>query len=242
MKSTPQSEFISGIRDTFPLIVGAIPFGIIFGTLAESGGLSLFGALAFSAIVFAGSAQFIALGMVSSGVSWYVIVLTTFVVNLRHLLYSTTMQRYVRHLSQSWRIPMAFGLTDETFAVAVRHFTKPHPITHKHWYFIGSSLSMYLNWQLCTVIGLFFGKMFPEIEEWGLDFTMSATFIGIVVPYLKNKEMICATLVSSILGVLFFDLPNKLGLILATLGGVACGYFLEQFSDSEPEKISKEQI
>jgi 4-azaleucine resistance transporter AzlC len=240
MNSSPQSEFILGIRDTFPLIIGTIPFGIIFGTLAESGGLTMFGALAFSAIVFAGSAQFIALGMLASGVSWPMIVLTTFIINLRHLLYSTTLQRYVRHLPQSWRIPMAFGLTDETFAVAVGHFTKPYPITHKHWYFVGSSLSMYLNWQLCTVIGLFFGNVFPDMEEWGLDFAMSATFIGIVVPYLKNKEMICATLVSSFLGVMFYDLPNKIGLILAALVGVACGYFLEQFSDTNSEKNSKD--
>ncbi|MEC7217091.1 MAG: AzlC family ABC transporter permease, partial [SAR324 cluster bacterium] len=83
MNSTPQTEFWRGVRDTFPLIVGAIPFGIIFGTLSESGGLSLWGALAFSAIVFAGSAQFIALGMISAGATWPVIVLTTFVVNLR---------------------------------------------------------------------------------------------------------------------------------------------------------------
>ena len=97
MNLTPQTEFWRGVRDTFPLIVGAIPFGIIFGTLSESGGLSLWGALAFSAIVFAGSAQFIALGMVSAGATWPVIVLTTFVVNLRHLLYSTTLLQQVRH-------------------------------------------------------------------------------------------------------------------------------------------------
>ena len=228
MNLTPQTEFWRGVRDTFPLIVGAIPFGIIFGTLSESGGLSLWGALAFSAIVFAGSAQFIALGMVSAGATWPVIVLTTFVVNLRHLLYSTTLLQQVRHLPQRWRIPLAFWLTDETFAVAVRHYAEPSPIIYEHWYYLGSALIMYFNWQLCTMIGIFFGRVVPGLEEWGLDFAMSATFIGIVVPYLKNRPMIATAFVASGLGLAFYGLPNKLGLMIAALAGVATGFFLEQ--------------
>ena len=236
MNPTPSSEFWAGVRETFPLVVGAIPFGIIFGTLAESGGLSLWAALAFSAIVFAGSAQFIALGMVSAGASWPIIILTTFVVNLRHLLYSTTLLRQVRHLPQRWRVPLAFGLTDETFAVVVRHYELPPASELKHWYYLGSAAFMYLNWQLCTLIGLTFGRLIPGIEHWGLDFAMSASFIGIVVPYLKNRPMFAAALVSGALGVALYDLPNKLGLILATLAGVAIGFLLEGSGNrSKPE-------
>ena len=209
MNSTLQAEFWRGVRDTFPLIVGAIPFGIIFGTLSESGGLSLWGALAFSAIVFAGSAQFIALGMVSAGATWPVIVLTTFVVNLRHLLYSTTLLQQVRHLPQSWRIPLAFWLTDETFAVAVRHYAEPSPIIHKHWYYLGSALIMVF--QLATMYDdrNFLWEGGAGFEEWGFDFAMSATFIGIVVPYLKNRPMIATALVASGLGLALYGVPNK---------------------------------
>ena len=123
---------------------------------------------------------------------------------------------------------MAFWLTDETFAITVRHYAKPHPINQKHWYYLGSALFFYLNWQLCTVIGLFFGRVVPGLEEWGLDFAMSATFIGIVVPYLKTRQMIATAVVSSVLGILLYGLPNKLGLIIAALAGVATGYLLER--------------
>ena len=68
----------------------------------------------------------------------------------------------------------------------------------------------------------------PGLEEWGLDFAMSATFIGIVVPYLKNRPMIATALVASGLGLALYGLPNKLGLMIAALAGVATGFFLEQ--------------
>jgi len=84
MTSTPSTEFWSGARDSIPVIVGAIPFGIIFGALAINAGLSVAGTLAMSLFVFAGSAQFVAAGLIAQGGGLLVIVLTTFVVNLRH--------------------------------------------------------------------------------------------------------------------------------------------------------------
>ncbi len=89
--STPLSEFLAGIRAIVPFVVGAIPFGMIFGTLATTSGLSIAGTIAMSALVFAGSAQFIALGLVATGTALPLIMLTTFVVNLRHLLYSISL-------------------------------------------------------------------------------------------------------------------------------------------------------
>ena len=134
---------------------------------------------------------------------------------------------------------MAFWLTDETFAVSVRHYAESHPITQKHWYYLGSALIFYLNWQLCTVIGLFFGRIVPGLEDWGLDFAMSATFIGIVVPYLRNRQMIATAVVSSFLGILLYGLPNKLGLVIAALAGVATGYLLERIFGLETERTEE---
>lgn len=91
---SPQKVFWQGARDMIPLTVGAIPFGIIFGTLAQGSGLSFGGAIAMSALVFAGSAQFIALGLLASGSSVALVVLTTLVVNLRHLLYAASLVPY----------------------------------------------------------------------------------------------------------------------------------------------------
>lgn len=224
-----RAEFLAGARDTFSLIIGAIPFGLIFGALAAGSGLSFAGTAAMSAFVFAGSAQFIALGLVAAGTGWPFIVLTTFVVNLRHALYSATLAPHAKHLSRRWQVPLAFWLTDETFVIAVNRYNRRDPSPYKHWYWLGSAVSMYLNWQLCTWLGLTVGQLLPDAAAWGLDFAMPVTFIGIVVPYLKNRPMLAAVIVSGLVAVLAYPLPNKLGLIVAAGAGIAAGIVSESW-------------
>ena len=103
-------EFVHGCRDILPLILGAIPFGVIFGTLAVGAGLTPWQTMGMSSLVFAGSAQFIAITLITGGVGAAVVLLTTFVVNLRHALYSAALQPFVRHLPGRWRAPLALSL------------------------------------------------------------------------------------------------------------------------------------
>ena len=106
--SAKTQTLLRGARDTVPMLIGALPFGLIFGTLAVASGLSLPATLLMSALVFAGSAQFIAVSLVASGAGLVVLLLTTFIVNLRHMLYSASLMSHVRHLPQRWKIPLAF--------------------------------------------------------------------------------------------------------------------------------------
>ena len=131
---TPASELLAGAKATIPLVIGAIPFGIIFGTLSSISGLSFWGTMAMSSIVFAGSAQFIALNLLAAGAAWPIIVATTFVVNLRHMLYAAALVPYVKHLSARWHLPIAFTLTDETFAVVIDRFQTEDGAPNKHWF------------------------------------------------------------------------------------------------------------
>src|SRR5262245_59832649 len=117
-----QQFYIRGLRDSLPMVVGVVPFGIIYGTLASAAGVSLWKAIGMSLLVYAGSAQFIAISLLGAGAGAVVILLTTLIVNLRHVLYSATLQPYVTHLPQRWRLPLAFLLTDETFAVVQRFY------------------------------------------------------------------------------------------------------------------------
>ncbi len=225
-KASRWAEFLAGAKATLPLIVGAIPFGIIFGTLAEPSGLSALGALAMSLIVFAGSSQFIALGLMAAGAAVPVIIATTFVVNLRHLLYAANLVPKVRHLPQRWRMLMAFGLTDETFAAVSSRYLGNSDLSHAHWFYLGSMIAMYSNWVLCTALGVGLGELFPDMTQWGLDFAMSVTFIGMVVPYLRNTPMWAAVIVSGTMAMATVGLPHKLGLIVAALCGIATGLSL----------------
>jgi 4-azaleucine resistance transporter AzlC len=227
---TPRSEFLNGARDTLPMVVGAIPFGIIFGVVASAptqGGLSIMATLAMSLFVFAGSSQFIGAQLFGTGAPVLVIVLTTFVVNLRHALYSITLGPHVKHLSQRWLLPLAFWLTDETFAVVVNRYNQADDSPHKHWYQLGSSVLMYTNWFACTLVGVAVGSALPDARALGLDFAMVVTFIGIVVGNLKTRPLVLAAVVAGAVALLTNTFDHKLGLLVAALAGVAAGVWAE---------------
>lgn len=226
-------EFFHGCRDILPLIVGAVPFGIIFGTLAVGAGLTGWQAMGMSALVFAGSAQFISITLIAGGVGTAVVLLTTFVVNLRHALYSASMQPFVRHLPSRWRVPLAFWLTDEAFAVIQHRYAQDDASPHKHWFFLGAGLTMYLSWQLATLAGIAFGQAVPNVAAWGLDFAMIATFIGIAVPMMRTRPQVASALAAAVVALLTWDLPYKLGLIAAALAGIAMGVWLERRAERQ---------
>lgn len=234
---SPRSQFFKGAKDTFPLIVGAIPFGIIFGTLAATAGLSFGATMGMSMFVFAGASQFVCVSLLTAGTVWPMIVLTTFVVNLRHMLYGATMVPFYKGLNPLWKMVLAFGLTDETFAVAVRRYNKNDGAPGKHYYNLGSMVFMYVNWNLCTFIGLTAGNTFPGISEWGLDFAMPATFIGIVIPYLVSKPMWAAAITAGAVSIMAGGLPHKLGLMVAALVGVTVGVVCEKIFYKKKEAI-----
>ncbi|WP_204138589.1 AzlC family ABC transporter permease [Halomicronema sp. CCY15110] len=226
-KTSPGQEFWAGARQTIPLIVGAIPFGIIFGTLAQTSGLSFGAAAAMSALVFAGSSQFIALGLLATGSPVGLIVLTTWVVNLRHLLYAVGLVPYLQALAPAWKVALGFWLTDETFMVAIQRYRQPDPSPDKHWFQLGSALAMYGNWQLCTWLGLTLGQAMPNAANWGLDFAMVATFIGMTLPYLKTRPMVATVLVAGITALLARSLPHQLGIMVAAIAGIFTGVLVE---------------
>ncbi|MDH1263486.1 AzlC family ABC transporter permease [Pseudomonas sp. GD03944] len=235
---TRSHEFTQGARDMVPMLLGAIPFGIIFGSLAGAAGLTPWQTLGMSLLVFAGSAQFIAISLLGAGVGLAVLLLTTFVVNLRHALYSASLQPYVRHLPKRWRMPLAFWLTDEAYAVVVHRYAETDASPNKHWYFLGAALAMYVNWQLCTLVGVVFGQSVPNLGAWGLDFAMLATFIGIVVPMLRNRPQVAAALVAAAVALVCHALPYKLGLLAAAFSGIVVGVLLERRSGLVVEELA----
>lgn len=216
-------EFMGGAQAALPLILGAIPFALLFGTLAPTSGLSVLATIAMSVFVFAGSAQFIVLALVAAQAPLEMVLLTTFVVNLRHLLYATALVENVKHLSLAWRSLLAFGLTDECFANMSQRYQKTDK-TDAHYFYLGSMTSFYGVWVSFTIIGVLLGSFIPDMSDWGLEFAMSVTFIGMVVPYMNSKAMFSAIFCAGISSLCFAHLPNKLGLIISALIGVAVGY------------------
>ncbi len=225
--TSKQSEFWAGVRSELPIMMGVLPFGLIYGVLALAAGLPPALAQAMSAIVFAGSAQFIGVQLIGSGAGTAVLWLTTFIVNLRHMLYSASLGQHLRHLPPRWRWLLAYLLTDEAYVVTVLHYANEHkPIQNKHWYFLGAGLTLWTGWQISTAVGIFLGAQVPA--SWSLDFTLALTFIGLVMPSLRKRPHLGAALVAGAVAVLTFGWPYKLGLIAAALAGIVTGYWLEE--------------
>lgn len=225
-----------------PLVVGAIPFAIIFGAVSSTTGLSLGATMAMSAMVFAGSAQFIAVNLVAAGVSAAVIILTTFVVNLRHALYAATLAPHMKRLSQIWLLLLGFMLTDEGFVVVIARYTQPDTSPYKHWFHLGSSLFLYLNWILFTLIGILAGQQIRNPQSWGLDFALIVTFIGMLVPSVRSRPTLVAVLVAGSAAALTNGLPNKLGLSVAALLGVAAGVMADNWWREPITRLPHEEV
>ena len=217
---------LTGARDTLPLAIGTTPFAIIFGTLAVTAGLPPIAAVAMSAIVYAGSAQFISLSLIGGGAALPVIWLTTFVINLRHALYSATLQPVARDWPLPWRVLSAFWLTDECFALIERRLQTAGEADALPYY-LGSTAFFYLNWILWTTVGALVGHQIPGLAALGLDFAMIATFAAMVSPQLKAPTPLAVAFAAGSVAWLAHALPYRLGLLLATLAGVAAGVMLD---------------
>jgi 4-azaleucine resistance transporter AzlC len=221
------------MRAQLPILLGTSPFGVIYGILAMEAHLPVPVILAMSLIVFAGSSQFIAAELFKSATPGLIIVLTTFVVNLRHMLYSASLAPYVKHLSKPWKYLLAFLLTDEAYAVTVIHYEKNTPEAartaspNQHWYFLGAGLTLWVSWQMSTIVGVVVGAEIPA--SWSLDFALPLTFIALVIPVLRDRPAVFAALTAGIVAVVTHALPYNLGLMAAVLAGIAAGVISERW-------------
>src|ERR1700738_1766290 len=152
-----RSEFLNGIKGILPILLGVLPFGLIYGVSARSAGLPVIAAQAMSFIVFAGSAQFVTVQLISAGVPVGIIILTACLLNLRHALYSASVAPYVKQLPRRWKMLLAYVLTDEVDAQSIAHANDIHSTAPKHWYFLGAGLTLWIVWQISTAIGILLG-------------------------------------------------------------------------------------
>lgn len=230
---SPRSEFLAGMRAQLPILLGVIPFGLIYGVLARGAGIPAVVAQAMSSVVFAGSAQFIGTQLIASLTPAAVIVLTTFVVNLRHALYSASLAPYLQSLPGRWKVLLAYLLTDEAYAPTVLRFREHPDAPHRHWFLFGTGLTLWASWQASTAAGIFLGAQIPP--GWSLDFALPLTFTALVVPSLTRRPAIASAVVAGLIAVLAVRLPYRLGLMAAAFGGILTGLVLEGLAKA-PER------
>ena len=226
LQRTPAQEFLLGVRDELPILLGVTPFGMIYGVLATGAGLAAWDAQAMSSVVFAGSSQFMLVQLIALGTPALMMIITAFFVNLRHALYSASIAPYIRHLSPLWKFVLSYLLTDEAYAVSIMHYQDSSDGRNKHWHLLGSGLALWTCWQLSTAAGIFLGAQVPP--AWGLEFTLALTFIALAVPAVVDKPTALAAVSAGLVSVLTRGLPYKLNLILAAVVGIGAGLWSEK--------------
>jgi branched chain amino acid efflux pump len=214
-------DFREGFVEMLPACIGLTPFGLVCGVGAAAAGANWLSAFGMSAIIFSGAAQIIAAQMLAAGAPIAVIVLTTFVLGLRLLMYSAAIAPYLKPLPPPWQNGLAFLLSDQVFAAAIRRFhvgDDPHGAA---LHFLGSGLALWLVWQIACMAGFLAGNLIPS--AWSLEFAVPLCFIALVAPLFRDVPSVLAAFTAAIAVLALSHLPMKLNLIVAGVMGIAIG-------------------
>jgi predicted branched-subunit amino acid permease len=214
-------DFRAGFTDMLPPAAALTPFGVVCGIGAGAAGADWFTALAMSAIMFSGAAQVLSAQLLAADAPFAVIVLTCFVAGLRFLMYSAAMAPYLRDLPPAWQRALAFLLTDQAFAFAIRRFSAEHDPRGGGLYFLGGGIALWGAWQAQNMLGYFAGHVVPA--SWSLDFAVPLCFIALIGPALRGHPTLIAALVGGVAVMLLDGLPMRLNLIVAGMLGIVAG-------------------
>lgn len=226
-KKETTREILGGFRAALPIIFGYFPIGMAFGVLAVQEGLSKLEVLLMSLLVFAGSSQFVAVGLLATGASVATIVFTTFLVNARHILMSAALAPYFKSYSRKNLFLLGIGVTDEAFAIDMGEMKKGQRSAS---YFLTLHFTAQFFWVFSTVVGAVLGNLVPEPQAWGLNFALPAMFIGLLLMQIKVKMEWILVLLAGGLSLLFAQiLPGKWHIIIACIITATMGVIFEKW-------------
>lgn len=176
------TEFKKGSQSGISIAIGYMPIALTFGLIAKTTGLSLGETVMMSMLVFAGAAQYISLSLLAQGIGMFEIVLTTFIVNIRHFLMSASLNEKADEDSIAARMGYSFGITDETFSVAATREG-----TVNAGYMFGLNLTAYSSWVVFSGLGFLIGAGLPQTLQESMSVALYAMFVGLLVPSMKTN-------------------------------------------------------
>lgn len=224
---SPASPLAAAFHQTLPIILGYVPVGFAYGVLAQKSGLSGLNTVLMSVLVFAGSAQLIAVGLFATAAAPLAIVATTFIVNLRHVLMSAALAPYLRGWGKTRLALFAAEMTDETFALHVGRFaqgkTDPAEI-------FGINIIAQSAWVGGTILGLAASTLITDIRPIGLDYALPAMFIALLLGQLKSRLHFLVAVVSGVLSAaLLLAGLSQAHVLVATIVGATLGLGVQQW-------------
>lgn len=220
-----QAQFRAGARGAAPLLLGLVPFGLVTGVALSANGIGPLPAMAMSIFVFAGASTLAAASLLAAGTPVAVIVLTTFFINLRFVMYSASMRLHLAQLPLRSRALAGFLLADNPYALSISRFTEHPERPGKFDFYLGAAILIYTSWQAAVGLGLAIGARLPP--AWKLEFAAPLAFIAITIPLLRDRAMVAAALAGGVTVIAASGLPWKLNLAAAAVVGIAAGLLVE---------------
>lgn len=200
---TPQKSrgILTILTPALPVVMGYLPIGFAYGVLAINAGLSIFETVAMSVIVYAGSAQLMAVSLFTAGINPFSIVATTFIVNLRHLLMSASLAPHMKRWRKAEVAAFAFELTDESFGVHSLRFERgeDQPGTT-----LGINFVCQLSWVVGTLLGTLAGGLITDVKPFALDYALPAMFIALLVLQIKSRWHLVVAIVGGVFSMLIW--------------------------------------
>ncbi|WP_034293717.1 MULTISPECIES: AzlC family ABC transporter permease [Bacillus] len=222
MELEETNPFLQGVKDCIPTLIGYISIGLAAGIVAAASHLSVLEMALMSILVYAGASQFIICALLVAGSPISVIILTVFIVNLRHLLLSMALAPQFTKYSVLKNVGFATLLTDESFGVAANKVAQGEKL-NDHW-MNGLNITAYLSWIVSCVIGTLFGKWISNPEVFGLDFALTAMFIALLVLQLQSVKktklyfylsLVLYMIIAMVIFCMF--VPSHVAVILSTI-------------------------
>lgn len=214
-----------GATAAWTIGLGYFPTGLALGVLAQKAGLPWWAVAMMSVMVFAGSAQFICVAMLSAGASVPAIILTTFVVNLRHVLMSSALAVYLQGVNHKFLALYAYGVTDESFAINLTRFRKGGWDRRR-----ALVVNQFANsvWIVATICGALAGQFVPR-GALGIDYALTGMFICLLVFQLRGRIYVITGLIAAALSTLWYLLvPGDSYIVGASMSAATIGYFLKR--------------
>jgi 4-azaleucine resistance transporter AzlC len=227
--------WLGGVSRALPITLGYVPIGFAYGVLAQKAGLSAFNTLAMSIFVYAGSSQLIAVGLFAAGAAPLSIILTTFIVNLRHMLMASALAPYLSRWNKFEQGVFAYEITDESFALHSVAFPRVSPsVGPDPTESIALNFTAQISWVLGSWLGLVTGGLITDIEQFALDYTLPAMFIALLMMQLKNRVQLVVAVTSGVFAiVLLLAGLDHWYVITATVIGASLGVMVGEWTKKQ---------
>ncbi len=242
-KESRSNQFYLGAVTSIPITLSVFAIGMVFGVLAAEKGLTFLEAFLFSALVFAGSAQFIALELWGTPPAIAIIVFTTLIVNLRHMLMSAALTPAISVWPKRYSFISLLFLADEIWAMAL---TRARKTELRPSFYLGVALPFYLAWVTSTLTGHAIGRSIGDPAKFGADFAFTAVFLALLLGLWSGRASVLPWLAAGIAALAVDTIwhgpwPILIGGLSGTLMGALQYGFMKQEDPLDDERIAPDE-